>query len=140
MYRLQQVLCLRQILTLKAKPGRPREAEVRELNLHERGIREYWIRYGAPGDFQQGPKLPADPSALFGKPPANPKKLHLGRGIAQKYQHNLYSQHKAIAMTSGLPEWRQPAIMAKKASAEWKPPPAHTEDGKYSLQVRRRFA
>ena len=22
----------------------PREAEVRELNLHERGIREYWIR------------------------------------------------------------------------------------------------
>ena len=107
MYRLQQVLCLRQILTLTAKPGRPREAEVRELNLHERGIREYWIRYGAPGDFQQGPKLPADPSALFGKPPANPKKLHLGRGIAQKYQHNLYSQHKAIAMTSGLPEWRQ---------------------------------
>ena len=65
------------------------------------------VRLVTPGDFQQGPKLPADPSALFGKPPANPKKLHLGRGIAQKYQHNLYSQHKAIAMTSGLPEWRQ---------------------------------
>ena len=41
-YRLHQLLCMRQILTLTAKPVRTREEQVRELNLHERDIREYW--------------------------------------------------------------------------------------------------